>query len=480
MSYHATGSRPASACTLPKNGLAPEPIALPLLVRTLAANGNTENRVQLEMRDIRSGKDIGRTVCLSFKASGAKNVFSRTKAWITTRVNNAGYTLYQLRKIYALTEPMYLERSADPTSWGTPANEIIDSMCQSVLAGLKSKIAEMATVDIAVRQAIINHKRLSPAEAETIAALLNDVVIPALIPLWKESILPAKDSESASGSAEKKIIQEVSKWKKTWNNDAEDDNGGMRRLANYRDGKATPTLKDSAHLRDLAEQLLLAMDTGYYLQRLMTRLVSRHAIVFDDERKIMKHLRPALRRILGIQAALPKMRIKRAQDSWESSDCDTATASTYRLSFSDEVSGKNSMSESANSISAETPAVTEVTLERDMRPQIDDFLSTIPDRLRMESEQWEGFAASAQTTLLEIGSETRLKRADTGVKREVETILRTLIMACTAKATESLPGSSRKRARSSDGSSDASAHARRRIPSHPSKVTDGREKSSCA
>lgn len=253
----------------------------------------------------------------------------------------------------------------------------------------------------------------------------------------------------------------------------------MRRLANYHDGQSTPTLRDFAHLRDLAEQLLLAMDSGYRLQRLMTSLVSRHAIVFDDERKIMKNLRPALQRILGIQAALPKMRIKRAQDSWE---FDTATASTYRLSFSDEVSGKNSMPESVNSSSAETRAVSEVTLERDMRPQIDDFLSTIPDRLRMASEQWEGFAASAQTTLLEIGSESRLKRADTGVKREVETILQNLMMACTAKATESLPGSSRKRARSSDGSSDASSHSSRRIRSHPSadEMADGREESSCA
>lgn len=212
MSSHATGSPPASACTLPKNRLAPEPIAPPTLV--LAANGDTENRVKLEMRDIRSRQDHGRTVHLSFKASGAKKVSDRTKAWINTKLNNAGYTLHQLRDIYALTEPVYLERRADPTSLGSPANEIIDSMCQSVLAGLKSKIAEMATVDIAFRQAVIHQRRLCPTDSETIADLLNDVVIPALTPLWKESILPAKDSQSESVSAEKKIIQEVSKWKK--------------------------------------------------------------------------------------------------------------------------------------------------------------------------------------------------------------------------------------------------------------------------
>jgi hypothetical protein len=149
--------------------------------------------------------------------------------------------------------------------------------------------------------------------------------------------------------------------------------------------------------------------------------------------------------------------------SFESSDRDTATASTYRLSCSDGASGKNSITESVKSTNTGTPAVTEVTLEPDMRHKIGAFLSTAPDSLKMDSDQWEGLAASTQGVLSEIKSGDRLKGTDKGIKREVETILETLMMACSVQATESLPVSPRKRERSSDGGSGASSRPSRRI-----------------
>lgn len=428
-----------------------KPIARPTLVP--ATNGDTGDRVKLEMPDIRAGQDYGRTLCLSFKTSeGKSKVNAKTKAWIRTNLKRAGYTLPQLREMHALTEPAYLEGGADPTRLGTPACEFIGFICQSVMFSLKSKIEEIAeetaTVDITIQQAHIHKRRLSLTDSETLAKLLNDVVFPLLTPLWKDSILHPKVTKLEGGEIRNKIVREVKKWKSAWDVDLNNSEGSLKRLAHYCDGRAASTLQDFAHLRDLAAQLLLVTGTGANLQRLLMTLKSHESIVFDDERRILNDLRPALHRILDIAAALPEMKLQRVPDSFESSLRDTA--STYRLSFSDGMIGQKSKPESVNPTVSEAISVTEVTLKPDMHQEINNFVLEAANSLKLEWDQWEGLAASAQTMLSEIESGRELTRADPSIRANVQTLLRDLMMACSAQAMKNRAGSSRKRASSSD------------------------------
>jgi hypothetical protein len=373
----------------------------------------------------------------------------KTKVFMRRYLVEAGHSLSQLHDILAMTQKAYLGSNDDPVELAqAPASVIMNCMCQSVIASLKARIREEETVEIVIRQANIQ-SGLLPEELQSIAVSLKDLVIPALVPLWKDTIVDAKSGRSNNGEPRGIVLREVKRWKASWSNGPTVATGRLQRLAEYPNSTNAPSLEDFAHLRDLSEQLLVSIETGdRRLSRLLNRLVNAKLLSSDEESKILLDMGNGLRDILGIAAAIPEIRLKRVSTSFEADSWNTT--GFYRISISDVTGGEDSKKRSTYATSNRATAMTEVTLEPNLHEKINHFLSKTSDSMNLEKDQWEGLSASAQTMLSEVESGSQLKRADASIRADVQTLLRDLTMACAAQAMKNRAGSSRKRASSSD------------------------------
>lgn len=238
---------------------------IPCPYRVASMDKDKEERVQIKMSKV--PYELKKDCSLSFPTSATKSkVNDKTKVWMRKYLNNAGHTLSQLRDLLASTKNAYdaypLESEGVADLAETSASRvIIGCMCQSIIATLRSNIREMETVDIVIRQAGINQSTLSEGDAQTVSHLLQNHVIPLLTPLWEDSILYPQFGQSTSGGPRNKILQEVMRWRVAWDVHPDHDHGSLQRLAKYIGGRSTSTLEDFAHLRDLAEQLLLKTET---------------------------------------------------------------------------------------------------------------------------------------------------------------------------------------------------------------------------
>jgi hypothetical protein len=400
------------------------------LLGAMIGPGSRFTHVRLEMPKVEPLEGMQNSayyyVTVPSKSSPGR-VAQKARECVDKHLDHAQYSLANIRLLYQQTRKGF-SSEVDPELCLEEFKISVEAMRTAVRARLAKRIQEMVTVDLTIRQA--NHQAALSAEDSAIVAGSLRKIISLLQPLWTDDVLkPALTIVTARRRLRDSFLQVVERWKNSWENGPTCAAGSLQRLANYQDYNHASTIEDFAHLVELVTQLLAKMNRNGGsdgITRSLRTLTSNHRLLFREEQKIRKDLRPALCPILNVAVPDLRIRIMRLSESLDASgSASEETTSVYRLTISNG-SLEEDIHDSSNAAPSVATFVTEVTLQSDLYQRISDLFSELPGGGNLQPSQWDAMADCVPTIMSESHKGHPLEHTDESIKKEVSVVLRRL------------------------------------------------------